>query len=147
MIIIFTLGSVLNPALVGLVAGTGLTSGGLILYTTGRGGRRFFPRISVSDPADEAYSNRMVRFLRHIKVGKLLHLAHRRGVLAIFIASMLPNPLFTPLATSMGTIRFRFVKFFFACWAGQTIKATVIAYFGYLGLGSFLRWLELIPRI
>jgi uncharacterized membrane protein YdjX (TVP38/TMEM64 family) len=69
--------------------------------------------------------------------------ANRRGTLAVFVLSVLPNPFFTPMAVSMGTMRFRFAKFFFACWAGQTVKTIAIAYLGYLGLGSFLRWLGL----
>ena len=61
--------------------------------------------------------------------------------MAVFVLSVMPNPFFLPVAISLGTMRFRFARFFFACWGGQTIKAVIIAYAGYLGLGSFLRWL------
>lgn len=144
MVFTFTLGGVLDPALVGLAAGTGLGVGGTLLYLTGRGGRRIFPSFNISDPADEAYSSRWSKFLRRIKFQRIMHFAHRRGALAVFVLSVLPNPFFTPMAISLGTVRFRFVKFFFACWAGQTVKTLAIAYLGYLGLGSFLRWLGLL---
>jgi membrane protein YqaA with SNARE-associated domain len=140
MVFTFTLGGVLQPALVGATAGTGLGIGGTLLYLTGRGGRRIFPQFNISDPADEAYSSRFSRFLRRIKLPRIMNFAHRRGALGVFLMSVLPNPLFAPMAISLGTMRFRFAKFFFACWAGQTAKAMGIAYLGYLGLGSFLRW-------
>jgi len=144
MVFTFTLGGVLDPALVGLASGAGLGAGGMLLYLTGRGGRRIFPSFNISDPADEAYSSRWARFLRRIKLPRIMKFAHRRGALAVFVLSVLPNPFFTPMAISLGTMRFRFVKFFFACWAGQTVKTLAIAYLGYLGLGSFLRWLGLL---
>ena len=149
MVFTFTLGGVLHPALVGVFAGTGLGVGGTLLYLTGRGGRRFLPHFSISDPADEAYSSRWARFLRRMRFQRIMKFANRRGTLAVFVLSVLPNPFFTPMAVSMGTMRFRFVKFFFACWAGQTVKTIAIAYVGYLGLGSFLRWLGLfnIPNV
>jgi len=149
MVFTFTLGGVLEPLLVGVATGAGLGAGGTLLYLTGRGGRRFFPHFDISDPADEAYSSRWNRFLRRIKMHRIMHFAHRRGTLAVFVLSVLPNPFFTPMAISMGTMRFRLIKFSFACWAGQTVKTIGIAYCGYLGLGSFLRWMGLfnMPNI
>jgi membrane protein DedA with SNARE-associated domain len=143
MVFTFTLGGVLQPALVGAVAGAGLGIGGTLLYLAGRGGRRFLPlpRINFTDPADEAYSSRWSRFLRRIKLPKIMQFTQRRGTLAVFILSVLPNPFFTAVAISMGSLRFRLAKFAFACWAGQTAKTMAIAYLGYLGLGSFMRWL------
>jgi len=41
MVLTFTLGGILHPALVGAVAGMGLGIGGWLLYLTGRGGRVF----------------------------------------------------------------------------------------------------------
>ena len=131
MILTFTLGGVLHPALVGVTAGMGLSIGGTLLYLAGRGGRRIFPQFNLLDPADEAYSSRMSRFLRRVKVPRMMDFAHRRGALAVFVLSVSPNPFFAPMAVSMGTMRFRFAKFFFACWAGSTVKTMAIAYCGY----------------
>jgi hypothetical protein len=82
MIFTFTLGGVLHPALVGIATGAGLGAGGTLLYLTGRGGRRIFPHFEISDPADEVYSSRCSRFLRRIKMHRIMHFAHRRGALA-----------------------------------------------------------------
>jgi membrane protein DedA with SNARE-associated domain len=38
-------------------------------------------------------------------------------------------------------LRFGWVRFFFATWAGRTVKGMALAYLGYFGLGSILRWL------
>ncbi len=141
MVFTFTLGGLLNPALVGGTAGLGLGIGGTLLYFTGRGGRRFLPQFNITDQTDEAYSSRWARFLRKIKVPRMMEFAKRRGVLAIFILSAVPNPVFAPVAVSMGAMRFGWWKFFAACWGGSTAKAMALAYLGYLGLGSTLRWL------
>ncbi|MEJ2047034.1 MAG: VTT domain-containing protein [Dehalococcoidia bacterium] len=141
MVFTFTLGGLLHPALVGATAGLGLGIGGTLLYFTGRGGRRFLPQFDITDPADEAYSSRWSRFLRNIKVPRMMEFAKRRGALAIFILSVIPNPVFAPVAVSMGAMRFGWWKFFASCWGGSTVKAMALAYLGYLGLGSMLRWL------
>lgn len=141
MVFTFTLGGILQPALVGAAAGLGLGIGGTLLYLTGRGGRRLFlPRFDFIDPADEVYSSRMARFLRWLRVPKMLEFAKKKGAVAIFVLSVVPNPVFAPVAVSMGAMRFRGWKFFAACWGGSTVKAMVLSYLGYLGLGSALRW-------
>jgi uncharacterized membrane protein YdjX (TVP38/TMEM64 family) len=140
MVFTFTLGGLLHPALVGATAGLGLGIGGTLLYLTGRGGRRFLPQFDITDLNDETNSSRWARFLRKIKVPRMMEFAKRRGALAIFILSMIPNPVFAPVAVSMGAMRFGWWKFFAACWGGSTIKAMALAYLGYLGLGSALRW-------
>ena len=141
MVFTFTLGGLLHPALVGATAGLGLGIGGTLLYLTGRGGRHFLPQFNLSDPPDEANPSRWSRFLRKIKVPRMMDFAKRRGALAIFILSVIPNPVFAPVAVSMGAMRFGWYKFFTACWGGSTVKAMALAYLGYLGLGSALRWL------
>lgn len=143
MLFIFTLGGVLHPLLVGTVAGAGLGVGGSLLYLTARGGRRFLPTfgLNIAEPSGAAASSRWDRFLRKIKLPRIIEFAHRRGTVAVFVLSVIPNPFFVPMAISLGTMRFRFARFIVACWGGQTVKAIIIAYAGYLGLGSFLRWL------
>jgi membrane protein DedA with SNARE-associated domain len=140
MIIIFTFGALLKPQLVGLVSGIGLTVGAVLLYLTGRGGRRFLPELNISEPSSEGHSPRLARFLRKIKLPRILDFAKRRGALAIFLLSALPNPFFAPIVVTMGATRFSFVRFFFSCLAGQTAKAMVLAYLGYFGLSSVLRF-------
>jgi hypothetical protein len=55
--------------------------------------------------------------------------------------SAIINPFFFPFTAVAGVVRFGLIKFFLLCWAGKTIKGMAIAYVGYFGLGSLLRWI------
>ncbi len=153
MVITFVLGGVMHPALVGASTGLGLGIGGTLLHLTGRGGRKFFPMSSVfglvnaKNSSSEEPPSFMSRLLRWARVPHLILLARRRGALIVFLMSVAMNPFFAPMAIGMGTFRSRRIrlwKFFVMCWAGQTVKCMAIAYAGHLGLGTFLRWLEVI---
>jgi membrane protein DedA with SNARE-associated domain len=60
-------------------------------------------------------------------------------MLAVFLMSVMLNPIFFPLALAIGASRYQLWKFFTMCWAGNTVKSITIAYLGYFGLGSILR--------
>jgi membrane protein YqaA with SNARE-associated domain len=141
MILTFTLGSLLNPVLVGLVSGLGNGIGNALIFLTGRGGLLFFQNSDVSAPAGETSSSRIGRFLRKIGMPRMSDFAKRRAVLAVFLLSIYPNPVLTPMILGIGAMRFRFTKFFLACWAGKTAQSLILAYLGYFGLGSLLRFL------
>lgn len=133
LVVQFTLGAVLNPAIVGVVAGLGTGIGGTLIFLFGRGGRRIFSNTSFSGSG----SNRtIVRW-----TARIMTWARHRGSLAVFIMSALLNPIFFPMAVAIGTSRFKLWKFFLMCWAGNTVKSLAIAYLGYFGLGALLRWL------
>jgi membrane protein DedA with SNARE-associated domain len=134
MILTFTLGSLLHPASVGLVAGLGAATGYALIYLTGRGGFRFLPKFNVSESV-------VGRFLRKIKLSRLLESPHQTGMVTIFLLSIYPNPVLAPVVLGMGATRFSFTKFFLACWAGATIMNMFIAFLGYFGLGSLLHYL------
>lgn len=119
--VVFTLGGVLNPALVGVASGLGASIGAMTIYLTGYGGHSLFQNVN-----DTLYS-------------RLVDWARRRGSVAVFIMSAVFNPLFIPMTIAMGMLRFRLWKFFLLCWAGNTVKSLAIAYAGYLGLRSLLR--------
>ena len=123
--ITFTLGGVLNPAIVGAVAGIGETLGSLGAYFTGYSGRGL-----LRDSNNSLY----------IRLGNLLH---RHGSKVVFVMASVVNPIYYPFAVFVGMIRFGWIKFFLATWAGRTIKNMVIAYLGYFGLRSILGWLGL----
>ena len=119
----FTLGGVLEPAVVGAVAGIGEAVGAIGAYFTGYAGRGLF-----RDRDGSLYL-------------RLSNLVDRHGSKAIFVVSAVLSPLFYPFAVLLGTLRFGWVRFFLATWAGRTVKSMVIAYLGYFGLRSVLRWL------
>jgi membrane protein DedA with SNARE-associated domain len=132
LLLTFTFGGILNPALVGLASGVGAGLGGTLVFLVGRGGRRFFPGFRHYS-VDEQASNKMA--------AKFVNWAQRRGSVVIFIMSAMLNPVFAPMAIAMGALRFRLIQFLLMCVAGNLVKAMVISYAGYLGVGTLLRWL------
>ena len=131
LLLTFTFGGILNPALVGLASGFGAGLGGTLVFLLGRGGRRFLPGLK-HFLVDEAATNTFaVRFVRW---------AQRRGSVVVFAMSAMLNPVFAPMAMAMGALRFRVFKFLIMCIAGNLVKAMIISYAGYLGVGSLLRW-------
>jgi membrane protein YqaA with SNARE-associated domain len=131
MILTFTLGSLLNPVVVGTVSGLGNAGGYALIYLTGRSGFRLLPNFNVSD-------SRIGRFLRKIRMSRMIDSPNQTGMVAVFLLSIYPNPVLTPMVLGMGATRFSFTKFFLACWAGKTIMTMVLALSGYFGLGSLL---------
>jgi membrane protein DedA with SNARE-associated domain len=119
----FTLGSVLYPAIVGAVAGIGEALGALTAYFTGYGGRGLFRNSTNS---------------LYIRVDNMLH---RHGSKAVFLMSFIINPMIYPFAAVLGMLRFGWLRFFLGSWAGSTAKTMILAYLGYFGLGSLLRFL------
>src|SRR4030042_3823608 len=123
IVITFTRGGVLNPAIVGAVAGIGEAIGAIGAYFTGYAGRGL-----IRDSNSSLY----LRFNNIID---------RHGSKAIFLVSALLSPVFYPFAVFLGMVRFGWVRFFLATWAGRTVKSMVLAYLGYFGLKAVLRWL------
>lgn len=133
LVVQFSMGAVLHPAIVGAVAGLGSGIGGTIVYLFGRGGRRMFSGFDSASPM----SNRAI--LRW--TARIMRWAQHRGSLVIFLMSAVLNPIFFPMAFAIGASRFKLWKFFIMCWAGNTVKSMVIAYLGYFGLAALLRWM------
>jgi membrane protein DedA with SNARE-associated domain len=131
LVVQFAMGAVLNPALVGAVAGLGSAIGGTVVYLLGRGGRRVFRQGEILFPKSD---NIIMNLL-----SRITSWAEKRGSLAIFIMSAIFNPFFFPMAFAIGASRFKLWKFFTMCWAGNTVKSLFVAYLGYFGLGSILR--------
>lgn len=133
--VIFALGGVLNPSFapylgpvfVGLAAGLGDTFGSLTIYLTGFGGRA-------------ALANSSHQRIQTI-YSKMERWVEKRGSLTLFILSAIVNPFFYPAALAAGALRFGIKRYFFICWTGKTIKHITVAYFGYWGLRSLLRFL------
>jgi len=121
----FTLGGVLNPAIVGAVAGIGEAIGYTGAYFTGYGGGGIF-------------GNREGKL--YIRFSSMIE---RHGSKAVFLLAALLAPIYYPLAVLMGMVRFGWVRFFLATWAGRTVKSMILAYLGYFGLRTILQWLGL----
>jgi membrane protein YqaA with SNARE-associated domain len=134
LLLTFTFGGIpgLHPALVGLASGVGAGTGGTLVYLLGRSGRSFFPGLRHYSMDEQASNKLSARFVNW---------AHRRGSVVVFVMSAMLNPVFAPMAIAMGALRFRLFKFFIMCVAGNLVKAMIISYAGYLGVGTLFRWL------
>ena len=125
MIFTFTLGGVLNPVIVGIVAGVGEAIGAVGAYFTGYGGKGL-----LRDCNNSLYT-------------RFTSMLQRHGSKAVFIMASVLNPIYYPFAVFMGMLRFGLARFFFLTWAGRTVKNVILAYLGYFGLRSILQWLGL----
>lgn len=120
--VVFAMGSIFNPWLVALFAGTGGAVGELVGYLAGYSGQgvventRMFARI---EPWVKRY-----------------------GVYAIFVFSALPNPFFDIAGVAAGILKIPFIQFFFACWLGQLVKMFAFAYAGSLSITWLEQWLK-----
>ena len=123
LLVVFTMGSVLQPAIVGAIAGLGEAVGSVTIYLTGYGGHS------------------TLKTINHNVTTKFENWIRRRGSLAVFFMSAIINPLYYPFSAIAGMLRFGLVRFFFLALAGKTVKNITVAYLGYLGLGSLLRWI------
>jgi uncharacterized membrane protein YdjX (TVP38/TMEM64 family) len=116
--IVFAGGGVLNPLLVGLVAGVGEPIGELTAYLAGYAGNAVIEE-----------SKRFERIRGWME---------RRGFVTLFVLSAIPNPMFDMAGIAAGMLRFPVPRFLLACWLGKTVKAIAIAYLGSVSIG----WLE-----
>ena len=108
--VVFAMGAVLNPILVGLAAGIGEACGELTGYLAGATGRAVV--------ADRDLYQRMVRW------------TGRCGLIPIFVLSVVPNPVFDIAGIAAGALKVPFWHFFTVCWLGKTLKSTAMALLG-----------------
>ena len=120
LVVVFAGGGVLNPLLVGVVAGLGEPLGELTGYLAGYGG--------------SAVVEDRKRFRR------VQEWMGRRGFLTILVLAAIPNPLFDLAGMSAGMLHYPVTKFLIACWIGKTAKAIAIAYLGSGLFGAVAPW-------
>lgn len=108
--IIFTMGAVFNPLIVGLVAGAGAALGEVSGYLVGYSSQAVIERAALYE--------------------RVRHWMGHNGGLTILVLSALPNPAFDLAGLAAGALRMPVRKFLFWCWIGETIKMTVFALAG-----------------
>jgi membrane protein DedA with SNARE-associated domain len=126
LLVVFTMGSILEPAIVGALAGFGEAIGSIIIYLTSYGGHQALKKL---ERFDHRFTSKFESWLQ------------RRGNVAVLVMSAILNPVFYPFVAVAGAMHFGLTRFFFLCWTGKTIKGMIIAYMGYYGLGFILRWI------
>lgn len=112
--VIFAMGGVFNPLLVGIVAGVGAALGELSGYATGFSGQVVAERTKVYDRIEEWMG--------------------RYGTLTIFALAAIPNPFFDLAGVAAGALRMPLPKFLLACLLGKIIKMWIFAYTGYYSI-------------
>jgi uncharacterized membrane protein YdjX (TVP38/TMEM64 family) len=116
---VFAIGAVLNPVLVGLVAGVGESLGEITGFLAGYGGRA-------------VVENRAL--FRHLE-----RWVRRYGLLVIFVLSVVPNPFFDLAGIAAGMLRLPLWQFVLSCWAGKTLKTVGFALAGAHSASLLLR--------
>ena len=97
----------LNPFLVGFVAGMGESLGELTGYLAGYSGRAVVQ--------DRANYERLVGWMQ------------KYGLWVIFAFSVFPTPLFDLAGIAAGALKIPVHKFLIVCWVGKTIKTILFA--------------------
>ena len=110
----------LNILAVGLVSGVGATIGELSSYAIGFGGSGVIERRS--------FYKKVTEWMR------------RRGTVILFVASVIPNPLFDVVGIAAGGTRFPLTRFLITVSIGKTLKGMLVAY-GCLKGAELLQWL------
>jgi len=108
--IIFAMGGVFNPLIVGLVAGAGAAIGELSGYMAGFSGQVV------------AEKTKVYRRIEGWMQGY--------GMLTIFILAAIPNPFFDLAGMSAGALKMPLHKFMIACLLGKIVKMWIFAYAG-----------------
>ena len=117
---IFFGGAILTPVYVGLISGVGEAIGEITGYGLGYSGHAVVEKNRV-----------YVRVERWVR---------RYGWTIIFLAALIPNPLFDVLGIVAGALRYPLRRFLLVVWAGKTVKNLGIAYAGMLGADWIISW-------
>ena len=152
LVMVFTLGGVLNPPFVGLVAGFGGAIGGITVYLTGAGVESVWSRFRARGRAYESEPYQAFDIVRPVESrfwtkGEALYnrlvewMGGKGGTWTLFISSALIISPFYFAGLAAGSLRIGLTKFFLISWAGKTIRYLTVAYAGYYGLNVLLKWI------
>jgi membrane protein YqaA with SNARE-associated domain len=150
--LVFTMGAILHPAYVGLIAGFGGGIGGITVYLTGAGVESIWSRFRARGRAYESEPGKAYDIVRPVEsrmwsrgevfYGKLVKwFGGKGGPWVLFISAASPISPFYFAGLAAGSLRIGLWRFFLTSWAGKTIRYLVIAYAGYYGLNVLLKWL------
>ena len=116
--IVFTWGSIFNPAGIALAAGAGAALGEISGYLAGFSGQAVIEKVTIYQ--------RLTGFMQ------------KNGALTILLLSAIPNPLFDLAGATAGALKMPLSKFLLWCWIGETIKMLMFAYAGASSLGQII---------
>ena len=122
IVVLFALGTTMNPVLVGLVG----AAGGIIGEMTG---------FMVGHEGSEVVRNPGKLYLR------LEGWMRRWGGWAIFAVAAVPLPLFDVAGITAGALKYPWWKFMLIGWAAKSIKFVILVVAGAWGWGALLRFI------
>lgn len=108
--VVFAMGSIFNPLLVGLAAGSGGTLGELSGYLAGFSGQAVIERAHI--------------------YARIHPWVMKYGGWAILLFAAIPNPFFDVAGLAAGIAKMPVWRFLLFCWIGQCIKMTMFALAG-----------------
>ena len=108
--IVFAMGGVFNPFMVGLAAGAGAAIGELSGYMAGFSGQAIAEHTKIYE--------------------RIQDWMQKYGMLTIFVLAAIPNPFFDLAGMAAGTLKMPLYKFLLACLLGKIIKMWIFAYAG-----------------
>lgn len=118
---------ILAPVWVGLTSALGATLGHLPTFMLGYGGSSLSQRV-------------LTKFDNRFHLSNMAW-AKKHGAWASFLISAIFNPIHLPMTFAIGSLRFSPPKFFLYSFLGNTMKSMFLAFAGYFGLNSLLRFL------
>jgi len=152
LLVIFTLGGVLDPLYVGLVAGLGEAVGGITVYLTGAGGGAIWSKLQARQQAIYEQPRPSYDIVTPVQsrlnsrwqtmYDRLARSIGRGGssLLVFVVSAMVFSPYyFAGLAA--GSLHMGLRRFFLVSLAGKTVKGLMVAYAGYWGLHFLLQWI------
>lgn len=116
-----------SPVWVGLLSGLGAAIGQFLTFMIGYGGR------SISEKVSYRFNSKIY--------DKAVEWTKKRGSWAVFLMSLLANPLHLPMTIAIAALKYPPLKFLLFTFLGVTLKSLVLAFAGYFGLTSLLDWL------
>ena len=152
LLVIFTLGGMLNPLYVGLVAGLGEAIGGITVYLTGTGGGAIWSKFRARQQA--SYEQPRPSYDIVTPVQSKIHsrwqtmydrlacsIGRRGSSLLVFVTSAMVFSPYYFAGLAAGSLHMGLKRFFLLSLAGKTVKGMMVAYAGYWGLRFLLKWI------
>lgn len=117
--VVFSWGSIFNPAGIALAAGAGAALGEISGYLAGFSGQAVIEKVYIYQ--------RLTGFMQ------------KNGALTVLVLSAIPNPFFDLAGATAGALKMPLPKFLLWCWIGETIKMLMFAYAGASFLGQIIK--------
>lgn len=147
LLVVFSLGHIVNPLFLGFLSGLGEALGGITVYLTGAGGGVIWSKLrSKRQDSYAETSQASAKPKPHARwltlYYRMVSWIQRRGCTwFVFITSAFVWGLYYPAGLAAGTLHIGLMRFFLISWIGKTIRGMIVAFGGYWGLRFVLQWI------